>query len=136
MDAHHAGQAAARRARPGQRQRGHPAEAEADGGRGLGRLRAAGQGGQAGLATADEQIRVVAQAEQARHHPFAVPRDPVAEHIAGQHGVAEGGITARLFPRVRVEAGPAMDKEDSRLRPFLGVIPAEQAGQRGVEIAV
>jgi hypothetical protein len=37
---------------------------------------------------------------------------------------------------VRVEAGPAVDEQDSRLRLLLGVIPAEQPGQRGVEVAV
>jgi len=43
---------------------------------------------------------------------------------------------ARLLPCVRVEAGPAVDEQDSRLRPFAGVIPAEQAGQRDVEVTV
>jgi hypothetical protein len=143
VDTHHSGQAGASqagasqiRARPGQGQRGHPAEAEADGGRGSGRLRAVGQRGQAGLAAAHEPARVVAQGEQARHYPLPVPRDTVAEHVAGQHAVAEGGITACLFPRVRVEAGPAVDEKDSRPRSFLCLIPAEQAGQRGVEVAV
>jgi hypothetical protein len=37
---------------------------------------------------------------------------------------------------MRVEAGPAVDEKDSRPRPFLCLIPAEQAGQRGVEVAV
>jgi hypothetical protein len=37
---------------------------------------------------------------------------------------------------VRVEAGPAVDEKDSRPRPFLRLIPAEQTGQRGVEVAV
>ena len=97
---------------------------------------AAGQRGQAGLAAADEQVRVVAQGEQARHYPLPVPRDTVAEHIAGQHGVAEGGITARLFPCVRVKPGPAVNEKDSRPWPFLAVIPAELAGQRGIEVAV
>jgi len=133
VDAHHAGQV---RAGPGQGQHGHPAEAEPDGGRGPGRLRTAGQGGQAGLAAADEQTRVVAQGEQARHHPLPVPRDTVAEHVAGQHGIAEGGIAARLLPRVRVEAGPAVHEQDSGPRPFPGVIPAEHAGQRDVEVTV
>ena len=138
MDAHHGGQARLARFAPARASASAaiPPKQKPTAAVGSGRLRAAGQGGQAGLAAADEQVRVVAQGEQARHHPLAVPRDPVAEHVAGQHGVAEGGITARLFPRVRVEAGPAVDEQDSRLRPFLGVIPAEQAGQRGVEVAV
>jgi hypothetical protein len=29
-----------------------------------------------------------------------------------------------------------VDEQDSRLRPFPGVIPAEQAGQRDVEVVV
>jgi hypothetical protein len=37
---------------------------------------------------------------------------------------------------VRVEAGPAVDEQDSRPWPFLGVIPAEQAGQRDIKVAV
>jgi len=37
---------------------------------------------------------------------------------------------------VPVEAGPAVDEQDSRTRPFPGVIPAEQAGQRDVEVMV
>jgi hypothetical protein len=37
---------------------------------------------------------------------------------------------------MRVEAGPAVDEQNSRPLPFLGVIPAEQAGQRSVEVAV
>jgi hypothetical protein len=37
---------------------------------------------------------------------------------------------------VRVETGSAVDEKDSRPRPFLRLIPAEQAGQRGVEVTV
>jgi len=114
VDAHHAGQV---RAGPGQGQHGQAAEAESDSGHRPGGLRAAGQGRQAGLAAADEPRRVVAQGEQARHHPLPVPRDAVAEHVAGEHGVAEGRITARLIPRVRIEAGPARERGCSTTPP-------------------
>jgi len=40
-----------------------------------------------------------------------------------------------VLPRVRVEAGPAMDEQNSG-PPFLDVIPTEQAGQRGIEVTV
>ena len=133
MDAHHAGQV---RAGTGQGQHGHAAEAESDRGARLRYLWAAGQGGQAGPRPADEQRRVVAQGQQAGHDPLPVPRHPRAEHVAGEHHIPDRRVAAGLVPGVRVEAGAAVDEQDPGPGADLGLVPAEQAGQRQAEVVV
>ena len=124
------------RARPGQGQRGHAAEAEPDRRHRPARLRAAGQGGQAGPRPADEQCRVVPQGQQAGHDPLPVPRHPGAEHVAGEHGIPDRRVAAGLLPGVRVEAGTAVDEQDPGPGTVPGLVPAEQAGQRQAEVVV
>ena len=133
VNAHDSGQV---RARPRQRPRGLPADAEAAGRPAVASFRAAGKGGPAGLAAADEERRGIAQGGEARRDPFAVARDAVAVHVAREYGVAEFRVAMSLLSRVPVEAGTAVDEHYPGPRAGLRFVPAEQAGQPNIEVVI
>ena len=68
-------------------------------------------------------LRVVAQPDDARHHPFAVAGDTVTEHVAREHDEPEGRVASCLTLGVIVEAGTAVDDQDPR--PLSGNAPSQ-----------
>ena len=101
---------------PGQPERYHAAEAEADRSDPAVSTGAARQRGQARPRPAHHQQRVIPQSHQAADNTVPVACHAIAEHVAGQNDIPECRVTPGLPARVLIEASAAVDKQYTRSR--------------------
>jgi hypothetical protein len=114
-------------ARTSQCQGCHTTEAEADGGEATVNVGAISECRKAGPSSLRESLGVVAKLRESRNNSLSVSRHAFAEHVPGQHHVAELGVSASLLPSMVVEARPSVDQQNSRALLRQGFVLSEDA---------
>ena len=122
--------------RPGEREDGQAAEAEADSGDTSVRARATRKGSQARLRPADHERRVIPQRGEAADDAVPIACHAITEHVTGEDDISKCRVTAGLLAGVLIQAGASVNEQDAGLDAGQRFVPAQHSGQRGVQVAV
>ena len=122
--------------RSGEREDSQAAETEADSRDASVRARATRKGSQARLRPPDHERRVIPQRGEAADDTVPVACYAITEHVTGEDDISKRRVTAGLLAGVLIQAGASVDEQNARPDAGQRFVPAQYAGQRGVQVAV